>query len=338
MRWRWLGWLWLLGGLWGCAPAALPVANLPTPDPTTSLSPTPLAPNPTLTPTPEVVSLPAVPTQPLQLPGPGAVLLPPTPSVTPTTTPLPPTAGAARYQIVGFSSQGYALEAWEIGGGPTQVVLVGGIHGGYEWNTILLGYQMVDYFNAFPEAVPPEVTLTIIPAANPDGQARVVGFRGRFTPADVRQPTAPGRFNANEVDLNRNWDCNWMPTSAWGQRTVSGGGAPFSEPETRYLQEFLLARQPALVIFWHSKFPGIFPGTCQGERLTETVVLGELYAAASGYPMMLEGFTEYVITGEASDYLTTVGIPSFTVELATDYDPEWAANWAGVMAVLETFK
>lgn len=335
--------MWLISlslGLLGCVPAGLPVANLATPPQVATLpaSPHPPALTPSATPAQPPPLLPD-PTLPLQLPGPGAVLLTPTPLVLPTATPLPPlAAGAARYQIIGFSSQGYALEAWQIGNGPTQVVMVGGIHGGYEWNTIVLGYQMVDYFNAFPEEVPPAVTLTIIPAANPDGQARVVGFRGRFSPADVRQPTSPGRFNANDVDLNRNWDCNWMPTSAWGDRIVSGGSGPFSEPETRYLQEFLLARQPALVIFWHSKIPGIFPGTCHGERVAETVALGELYATASGYPMMLEGFTEYVITGEASDYLTTVGIPSFTVELATGYDSEWAANWAGVMAVLETFK
>lgn len=212
------------------------------------------------------------------------------------------------------------------------------MHGGYEWNTIQLGYYMVDYFNAYPDKVPSGVTMVIIPSANPDGQWRITGTRGRFNAADVSYPTAPGRFNANGVDLNRNWDCNWSPSAEWGQRIVSGGAAPFSEAETYYLNQFILARQPALVVFWHSKIPGIFMGTCDGVRLEATLAYSLVYAEASGYPLAENGFTEYHITGEASDYLTTQGIPSFTVELATDNDPEWAANLAGVLAILDRFR
>lgn len=331
----------LLGFLAGCRPAPPGVGAA---DPT-MLSAT-LPPTVTLSPVADLKHLPlatATPTLGVQRPGPPAILftptpLPPTLTPTVTATPAPVIGGAAVYKVVGYTSLGYALEGWEIGGGPTQVMWIGGMHGGYEWNTIQLGYLMVDFFNAYPDRVPPGVTLVIIPSANPDGQWRITGTRGRFTAADVSYPTAPGRFNANGVDLNRNWDCNWSPSAEWGQRTVSGGSAPFSEAETYYLNQFILARQPALVVFWHSKIPGIFMGVCNGARLDATLTYSQVYAEASGYPLAENGFTEYHITGEASDYLTTQGIPSFTVELATENDPEWAANLAGVLAILDRFR
>lgn len=323
-------------GLWGCAPVdpvtpwPLASTRLPEARPLASLTPD----QPGMTPTPPAA---------LKQPGPGAILftptpLPPTPTATLAPTTPAPAIGAAVYKIVGYTGQGYAIEGWEIGSGPTQLIWVGGMHGGYEWNTIQLGYRMLDYFNNHPEAVPSGVTLFIIPSANPDGQWRVTGTRGRFSATDVTEPTEPGRFNANGVDLNRNWDCNWSPTSEWGRRTVSGGAAPFSEAETYYLKEFILDRQPALVIFWHSKIPGIFMGTCNGLRSAETYAFSQAYAQASGYPLAEDGFTEYHITGEASDYLSTIGIPSFTVELATDNNPEWEANLAGVQAILSFFR
>ncbi len=41
-----------------------------------------------------------------------------------------------------------------------------------------------------------------------------------------------GRFNANDVDLSRNFDCNWQASALWQNKKVSGGNAVFSEPES----------------------------------------------------------------------------------------------------------
>ena len=71
--------------------------------------------------------------------------LPPTPTATiplPTASPspIPPTATPAtpQPQIIGYSVAGRPLEVYQFGNGPIEKMIVAGIHGGYEYNTIIL--------------------------------------------------------------------------------------------------------------------------------------------------------------------------------------------------------
>lgn len=236
---------------------------------------------------------------------------------------------------IGFSAQQRPIVSYRFGYGTDVVVLVGGIHGGYEWNTILLAYEMIDYFLENPQQVPTNVTLYIIPSANPDGQFLVTGQEGRFTAVDSATEVEDGRFNASGVDLNRNWACDWRPTGLWGSREVSGGDRPFSEPETQALRRFFVVQQAKAVLFWHSKANGIYPGSC-GAIDEKTTQLSTLYAEAAGYPLY-EEFSAYTVTGDASDWLVSQDIPSFTVELRTRRELDWSRNLAGVLALLEHF-
>ena len=155
----------------------------------------------------------------------------------------------AVHTVIGKSVQGRNIDAYTYGNGKTQLVFVGGIHGGYEWNTVLLAYDFLDYLDANPEAIPANLTVTVIPSANPDGVYKVVGKEGRFTIADVSTSTAvltSGRFNADDVDLNRNFDCKWQPESTWQSKTVSAGTSPFSEPEALAIRDFILKTNPSL--------------------------------------------------------------------------------------------
>ncbi len=225
------------------------------------------------------------------------------------------------------------LDVYQFGSGPRRVALIGGIHGGYEWNTILLAYQAIDYFTKYPEEVPISVTLFLIPSANPDGQARVVGHAGRFRPEEITGDTKPGRFNRENVDLNRNWDCNWQPIGLWGQQEVDGGSAPFSEVENQLLRDFLVDPPMNAVIFWHSALPGVIPGTC-GQPFPDAIHLAEIYASESGYPLM-DTFANYQVTGDATDWLAMQNIPAITVELSSHQDTEWLTNLAAIKSVLQ---
>ena len=249
-----------------------------------------------------------------------------------------PTATFAAYgvpQVIGTSAGGYPINSYRFGFGSQSIVLVGGIHGGYEWNTILLAYEMLDYFLANPDRVPANVSLYIIPSANPDGQFQVTGTDGRFTLEDISGNIEAGRFNANEVDLNRNWACDWQREAIWGNTLVSGGTLPFSEPETAALRTFLLRVKPAVTVFWHSKADGIFVGHC-GAVYQPAKDVAQLYGDASGYAVY-EEFTAYAVTGDASDWLATQNLPSFTVELETRSQTEWSENLAGVLALLDYY-
>lgn len=260
----------------------------------------------------------------------------PTPTAEPTSIPIPTPFGAD--VIIGYSSQNIPIVFYEFGTGDTQIVFVGGMHGGYEWNTIVLAYTAIDYFQANPEAIPEGVTLTIIPVANPDGQYAVAFKTGRLAAADIPSgiDTTFGRFNGRGVDLNRNWDCEWQPAARWQDQIVSAGDAPFSEPESVALRDFLLERRPAAVVFWHSSAEAVFASGC-GEIYQPSLALAQLYSAASRYPVK-EGFALYEITGDAGDWLATQGIPAITVELRTHEDVEWERNLAGMTAVLAQYR
>lgn len=321
--------LFLLGwAMVGCRPAEAPLpTQLPTAVAVSTFTPAP-TPTQTLTPTP---TLTAVPTETPVIQRPSAT---PLPTDTPAPTATTPALGITR--TIGFSGQERPIVAYQFKNGPTQLVYVGGIHGGYEWNTILLAYEAIDYFLANPELIPDSVTLHIIPSANPDGQALVTGGDGRFSLAEVADDTVPGRFNANRVDLNRNWDCQWQRWGLWRDISVSGGEAPFSEPENQVLRDYFLELTPDLVVFWHSALNGVFAAGC-GQLHQPSYQLATIFGLASGYPIY-EGFTAYPISGDASDWLSMQGISSFAVELKNHDDLDWPQNLAGMQAIFTYFE
>ena len=240
----------------------------------------------------------------------------------------------SKHQL-GLSTQGRPIEAYQIGNGEIRIAFIGGIHGGYEWNTILLAYRAIDYFAAHPDEVVDGISLIIVPAANPDGQHAVVGHDGRFSPDEVAADSLPGRFNGNGVDLNRNWACDWAPTAFLGEQEISAGLRPFSEVETRILRFFLTNPNMDAVIFWHSAKPGVFAGAC-GEPLPDAEALAAIYAQAADYPLF-DGFDDYPVTGDASDWLSGIGIPAITVELSSHTGTDWPQNLAAIRAVLGLF-
>lgn len=256
----------------------------------------------------------------------------PTPVNLPTSSPTPTPSPSWEPIYIGDSAGGRPIYAHRLGSGPTPIVLVGGMHGGYEWNTVLLAQEVLEHLQAKRNEVPAEVTLYIIPSANPDGLALVAGDGGDLQPTDVISDTASGRFNANGVDLNRNWDCLWSEEALWRDQPVSAGTHPFSEPESDSLRHFFLDARPVVVVFWHSAAGGVYASGCP-EPDPASFESARVYGSAAAYPVY-PAFDHYQITGDAGDWLTTQGIASFTVELTTHETLDWEQNLAGVRAIL----
>lgn len=239
---------------------------------------------------------------------------------------------------IGTSVQGRDIEAVTYGDGATRLLFVGGIHGGYEWNSVLLAYEMMDYFAENPATIPANLSVTIIPSANPDGLFKVVGKEGRIFAIDIpaEGDESLGRFNANSVDLNRNFDCKWKPESMWRGNVVSAGTESFSEPEARAIRDFVLANNPVAVVFWHSQANAVYASECENGILPQTRTLMNTYASAGGYPAV-DVFDSYEVTGDAEGWLASINIPAITVELSTHETIEWEKNLAGTKAVLNIY-
>jgi predicted deacylase len=240
---------------------------------------------------------------------------------------------------IGTSSELRPIELYSFGKGEKHITFVGGVHGGYEWNSTLLAYTYIDYLIAHPDEIPLNLTIDIIPTLNPDGLYIVTNKEGRFTQADVSHTETTrekGRFNAHSVDLNRNFDCKWQAKSTWKSQSVSAGSKAFSEPEAAAFKRYIDDTNPRAVVFWHSQANGVFASRCTKGILPETTSLMNTYAKASRYKA-INTFDAYTTTGAADDWLASVDTPAVTVELSSHNSIEWDKNIKGIKAVLSLY-
>ncbi|MBN1922745.1 MAG: hypothetical protein JW892_15965 [Anaerolineae bacterium] len=247
----------------------------------------------------------------------------PTPTPAPTVTPTPPPLPFEETFTYGYSVENRPLQGFRLGTGESARFIIGAIHGGYEWNTVEVVSKTLEYYREHREELPVNVALYLIPLANPDGYA-------------AGRDAIVGRMNAHSVDLNRNWDYRWQMTATHGTRPVSAGAGPFSEPETAALRDVLLEKRPDAVIFYHSAMGVVFSGADRERSFTYE--LTESIAAATGYRHQTEGIPGQITTGDAIDWLSTVGIAGTEIELTTHAsisEAEWLRNLKGIRAFLE---
>jgi predicted deacylase len=219
---------------------------------------------------------------------------------------------------IGQTVQGRDITIQSFGSGDRVVLLIGGLHTGPEDNTRLLAEQVAAYLRDHPEAVPDDLTVVVLPSANPDGTAN-----GTHT-------------NANGVDLNRNWpSADWVPDACHpttGCRVQLGGPHSLSEPETIALYNLVQELRPEITIVWHAEAPLVEANEVDGAD-----VYARAYAAAAGYEYV-EEWEAYDITGELIDGLEQgLRLRAFDVELAeccTLSPEEFARNMNGVLALL----
>lgn len=250
-----------------------------------------------------------------------------------------PEENKLKVDVIGKTLQGRDISLYSYGNGSQHILLVGGIHGGYEWNSTMLAYKVIDYFDLYSEMIPKNLTIDIIPTLNPDGLYKVTGKSGKFELEDIstnQKVLDSGRFNSNNVDINRNFDCNWQEKSTWKSKEVSAGSKPFSEKESLVFKDLVINLKPSAVIFWHSQGNGVYASKCNGKILSDTIDLMNIYSEASGYKAIKE-FDAYPVTGAAEDWLASINVPAVTVELKTHQDVEFEKNIDGVKAVINKF-
>jgi len=236
------------------------------------------------------------------------------PTATSTLTETPtPSPQSNRMFIIGFSVGGRPLEVYQFGSGPSERLIVAGIHGGNEWNTISLADALIAHLQTHPEIIPGDVTLYILRDLNPDGEAR--------------GHDAGGRTNDHGVDLNRNWPANWQAEwedeNCWTLRPVSAGKYAVSEPETKALQLFFQHHEIAALISYHSAALGIFPGGLPPDK--NSVRLAKAVAAVSAYPYPpIDTGCQY--TGALVDWASQHGIAALDIELTNHTDTDFDMN------------
>ena len=246
-----------------------------------------------------------------------------TPPALETSTPFELMDGP-RPTIIGFSLAARPIEVYTFGAGEKEYLIVAGIHGGYEWNTIELANELITHIDENPGVIPTDVTLFIIRNMNPDGEARAHGV--------------DGRVNNNGVDLNRNfpsenWVTEWDRDGCWIYRPTTGGTYGGSEPETRSVMGFISSRRLRAVISYHSAALGVFPGgvpwTGPSKRLAGAL------AKATGYPYPpIDTGCEY--TGTLADWAVENGVgAAVDMELRNHSDTDFEENLKALKVFLD---
>jgi hypothetical protein len=182
----------------------------------------------------------------------------PTELAPPTDTPEPPTATPTivqpivKNETLGRSAGGRDIPMTLVGypdGDGSAIVVVGGI-AGEQTDTTSAVHDLIRYYENSPGNVRSGRMLYFIPDINPDGGGS-------------------NHYNANGVDLNRNWGSyNWTPDPpvVGVVRPGAGGPNPFSEPETRALRDLILSlrsRDVRVLVLHSSANRGhreVFPG------------------------------------------------------------------------------
>jgi hypothetical protein len=218
---------------------------------------------------------------------------------------------------IGSSVNGLPIEVTQLGNGQYEVVIIGGMHAGFAPASVDVANKVVDYFRNFPSTLPDDISLYVIPIANPDSAAGGI-------------ETIGGRLNGNGVDINRNWGCNWTRDATWRDKPISSGTSAFSEPETRILRDFIITLSPHVTILFEAKGKMIAPGTCGNTSQVER--LARIYGTDSGYK--IGQITGYSVSGDSSDWLTQEGYPAFAVLLPDYSSPDWTNNLNGINSLI----
>ncbi len=155
----------------------------------------------------------------------------------------------ARVFSVGTSIEGRAIKGLEITAtapGPgVRGVLYNGCQHAREWvasmATTYIGDQLIRQYGSDPAITQlvDSAILYVIPVVNPDGFV--------YTWTTNRMWRKNRRNNGNGtfgIDLNRNWSVEWGGVGSSGDpgSDLYRGTAPFSEPETAAMRDFLLER------------------------------------------------------------------------------------------------
>ncbi|MGD2094378.1 MAG: DUF2817 domain-containing protein [Phycisphaerales bacterium] len=150
------------------------------------------------------------------------------------------------HQIVGKSVNGLPIISFVLGQGPDVTFILATIHGDEPAGTPLVRY-LRKYLQEHPYLMEGR-TVVLLSVANPDGMAQ------------------NSRFNANGVDINRNFATDNRVN------TKRSGATALSEPEARVIKQLIEQYSPGRIVSIHQPYGCIDydgPGTTLAVRMAQ---------------------------------------------------------------------
>ncbi|MDZ7309769.1 MAG: M14 family metallopeptidase [candidate division KSB1 bacterium] len=239
----------------------------------------------------------------------------------------------ARVSTIGKSVEGRELWAIKISDNVTQdedetEAVFLGCHHAREWIAVdvpfLLASQLVNQYGTDTTItrLVNQAEIWIIPMVNPDGHQYSVTTDRLWR--KNRRNNGDGTFG---VDLNRNYSYQWGGPGSSGDTysEIYRGSAPFSEPETQAVRDFLQQRQTRALISYHNYSQLIlYPWGYTNAPAPDEPLLQDLAVAMADRIRAVHAVTYtpqqsselYLSSGDTTDWLYGVfHVPNFTIEL-----------------------
>ena len=180
--------------------------------------------------------------------------------------------------------------------------------------------------------------LWFIPAINPDGlvyNQQIAPNGGGMQRKNARQTCSS---SPNGVDLNRNYSFQWGldndGSSGDGCNETYRGSAPFSEPETQAVRDFVESHDFPIALNYHSysnlliyPFGYSYDNDVPQEDLETFIEYGQQMVQYNGYELGTGPELLYPVNGEACDWMYGEHqIFAYTPEIGSGVDGFWPAT------------
>ena len=208
------------------------------------------------------------------------------------------------------------------------VVVLFGCHHAREWISVDVPFLIAKYLlenyasDTLVARLVDNAEIWIAPMVNPDGHHYSV-TNDRLWRKN-RRNNGDGTYG---VDLNRNYSYQWGGPGSSGDTysDIYRGPAPFSEPETQALRDFMQQVAPKAMLSYHSYsqlilFPWGYTYTAAPDKaLLDSLAVVMAHKIRSVYGKNYtpgQAATLYLASGDTVDWLyALLGAPSYTIEL-----------------------
>lgn len=232
---------------------------------------------------------------------------------------------------IGASAGGRRLECLRVGSGKFAILFVSGIHGN-EVGTVKLARNLINWLEGSEDRYR-DFSFYIVPCLNPDGFEQACKNPDYFNGGSV------GRFNANGVDINRNFETpNFQSNSFWAKgknyrekTPVFAGDHANSEPEIKSITKLIKEKNINLVVAFHNA-----GGDVIGNTIEPSPCLAKTYCNVCGFKYETnEEWNKTLRTGTFKEWTELHNIPFIEIEGSSRWGSDWNRQKPGIMKILE---
>ncbi|MDO9399182.1 MAG: M14 family zinc carboxypeptidase [bacterium] len=231
---------------------------------------------------------------------------------------------------IGKSIKEKPIQCFKIGNGPCKLLCVSGIHGN-EIGTVKLAHCFLNWAHNNIDQFK-NYTLFVVPCLNPDGYYLACKNPDYFNGGKI------GRFNVNNVDLNRNFDTpSFTQKSIWSfgknykeNVEVFCGNYGNSEPEIKALTELIKDKKIQIVFMFHNAGNDVM-----GNKNKLSQRLTKIYSEKTGFKYVSdEDWKELKQTGTAKEWCDLHDIAYVEVEGTTRWGSDWKKQKKAIKSIM----